>query len=160
MGETAPTAGLRFLFRTDQGTIGRRDWWRGVAMLAGVLVALSVGWHFLAPYANRGLDERKLIDAMTIITFLYLMIFAFAVMLIAVCFVSLTAKRLRARGRPTGLAGLLPFAALIAGAAHWLQPRVAESMPWAIVAACDVALIVVALWCIIDLGALEKPAAD
>lgn len=157
MAEYAPVT-FHFLFRADQGLLNRRDWWRGVAILALPLVLLTLGWQFLAPYANRGLDQRKLVDAMTILTFVYLMIFAFAVILIAVCFVTVTTKRLRARGRPTGLAGLLPLAALIAGAAHWLQPRVSESMPWAIVVACDFALLAVALWCIVDLGICNQAA--
>ena len=151
MAEDA-SASLHFLFRTDQGVVSRRDWRRGVLILGAPLAALTLGWQFLAPYANRGLDQRKLIDAMTIVTFSYLIVFALAVLLIAVCFVMLTIKRLRARGRPTGLAGLLPLASLIAGAAHWLQPRVTESMPWGIVVACDVALLAALVWMVFELG--------
>ncbi len=152
MGGGAPAHSWRFLFRTDQGGISRREWWRGSALLAALLLALAAGWRFLSPYANRGLDERKLMDAITIVTFVYLLVYAFAAILIAVCFVNLSAKRLRARGRLPGLAGIVPLAALVAGAAHWLQPRVADTMPWAIVAACDVALAAAIAAAIVELG--------
>jgi uncharacterized membrane protein YhaH (DUF805 family) len=106
----------------------------------------------VSPWANRGLDERKLIDVMALVTYVYLIAMAFALILIAVSFYNLSAKRLRARGLPTGLAGLAPFTAFIAGAAHWLQPRVADVFPFAIVVICDVAVIGVALWCLYELG--------
>ncbi len=158
MSDPAAARDLRFLFRSDQGAIDRREWRRGVAILVALLIAIAGGWRLLSPYANRGLDERKLIDAMTIVTFTYLCVYAFAVILIAVCYVNLSIKRLRARGGQTSLAGLLPLGALVTGAAHWLQPRVADSMPWMIVALCDVALLAVAIWCIVELGLREdKP---
>ena len=160
MDQSAPAGDLHFLFRTDQGTISRKLWWRGVAMLAAPLAAFTAVWWLLSPYAWRGLDERRFIDPMTIITYLYLIIFAFAVMLIAVCFVNLSAKRLRARGREPGLAGLAPFAALLAGAAHWLYPRVADTMPWAIVAVCDLVLLAVIAWMVVELGLRDDTAVS
>ena len=153
----AQAATLGFLFRDDQGIVTRNEWWRGTGILAGPLALLYAGWSVLSPYANRGLDERKLIDPLTIATYVYLIVFAFAVLFIAVCFVTLSIKRLRARGLYTGLAGLMPFTALIAGAAHWLQPRVADSMPYAIVWACDLALLASLVWCIVELGFREAP---
>jgi uncharacterized membrane protein YhaH (DUF805 family) len=158
MSEPAPAAGLRFLYRTDEGTISRQQWWRGVAILACVLLAFAVGWSLLAPYANRGLDERQLLDALTITTYIYLCIYAFAILLIAVCFVNLSIKRLRARNLPTGLAGLLPLAALVTSAAHWLQPRVADVMPGWSVTLCDIGLLAVIVWSIVELGVREPRA--
>ena len=159
MGEPAAPAGLRFLFRAEEGSIGRGDWRRGAAILALLLVALFAGWRFLAPWANRGLDQRGFIDPMTIITYVYLIVYAFAAILIAVCYVNLSGKRLRARALPPGLAGLLPLAALFSGAAHWLQPRVAEAMPFWIVVACDLALATVFVWSLVELGFRGNDAA-
>lgn len=153
MGEPAAPASLRFLFRTDEGTIGRGEWRRGAAILAVALAAFAAGWRFLAPYANRGLDQRGFIDPLTIVTYVYLIVYAFAAILIAVCYVNLSAKRLRARGLAPGLGGLLPLAALFAGAAHWLQPRVADTMPFWIVVLCDLALVGALAWSILELGA-------
>ena len=159
MTDAAPPAGLRFLFRTDQGTVARRDWWRGAAILAAPLLVLTAGWKLLEPFANRSLDERNLVDAMTIVTYVYLIVYAFVVLLIAVSFFNLSAKRLRARRLPPGLAGLPPLAALCAGAAHWLHPRVSEVMPFAIVAGLDLALAASLLWIVFELGLREdRPA--
>ena len=43
----------------------------------------------------------KLLDAMTIVSYVYLAIYAFAILLISVCYVNLSAKRLRDGGWPT-----------------------------------------------------------
>ena len=117
-----------FLFRTEQGRIDRQTWHYGAGLLALPLVVLTGLWLALAPYANRSLDQRAFADPRTFASYAYLVVYAFAVLLIAVCYVNLSAKRFRDRGRPApvGLAGLLPFVALCDGAARWLQPRVAE----------------------------------
>ena len=147
--------GLHYLYRNDQGGLSRAAWWSGLAPLASLLVVLTLIWLALAPWGRRGLDERALLDARTIAAYVYLAIYAFAVILIAVCYTNLSAKRLRTRGRWPAMAGMLPLAALLAGAAHWLYPRVAEVMPYALVAGCDAVLIGVIIWHVVDLGVLE-----
>lgn len=143
---------LRFLYRSDEGVLSRAAWWSGLVPLASLLVVLTVIWLLLAPWGQRGLDQRAFLDPRTIVTYLYLMLYTFAVILIAICYTNLSAKRFRARARPAGLAGLLPLAALFSGAAHWLYPRVAEVMPYWTVVACDMALIGVIVWHVADLG--------
>ena len=147
---------LHFLYRNDEGQLGRAAWWSGLIPLASVLVVMTIIWLLLAPWGQRGLDQRAFLDPRTIVAYLYLMVFTFAVILIAISYTNLSAKRFRTRGRMPGFAGLLPLAALFAGAAHWLYPRVAEVMPWALVAMCDVALIGVIVWHVFDLGVLES----
>ncbi len=143
---------LRFLYRSDEGEIGRATWWGGLAPLVILLAILTIIWLVLAPWANRGLDERAFIDPRTLAAYVYLLFYAFAIFLIAVCYTNLSAKRFRARGKPPGLAGLLPLAALLSGAAHWLYPRVADVMPWFLVAGCDLALVAVLVWHVVELG--------
>jgi hypothetical protein len=48
------------------------------------------------------------------------------------------------------LAGLLPLAALVSGAVHWLQPRVAEY-----VAGADAILVAITAWNVVELGFSE-----
>ena len=143
---------LRFLFRTEQGRIGRQDWLSGAVLLALVLAVFTAAWFALEPYANRGLDERALIDPMTIAAYAYLLGFALVIMLVAASFAMLSIKWLRAIGRPTALAGLLPFMALLDGSAHWLQPRVAEVMSRVWVYGADVLLIAVVVWAVYEMG--------
>lgn len=150
------SANLRFLYRTDEGTLSRAAWWSGLLPLVSLLVVMTVIWLLLAPWGQRGLDERAFLDARTLVSYVYLLLYTFAIILIAICYTNLSAKRLRTRGRLAGLAGLLPLAALLAGAAHWLYPRVTESMPWALVAACDMALIGVIIWHVVDLGVIDN----
>ena len=158
-GSDPAPQGFAFLFKSDQGTIGRALWWRGTIGLALVLGVLSGIWQALAPYANRNVATGdRLFDPMAFFAYAYLLAFAFAVLLIGVSHFNLSAKRWRDRGRIGGLAGLLPLAILLAGAAHWLQPRVTESMPAFLVTICDVALLAVLVWNIIELGTLDRPA--
>lgn len=150
--------GLRFLYRSEEGVIDRRVWWLGVLPLASVLGVLNVGWAILAPYARRGLDERAFLDPLTLAAYLYLMVFAFATILICVCFVMLSMKRLRDRSRPPGLAGALPLAALLAGAASWLEPQVGGGVVPALAVAAYVFLAAAFTWTIVEMGVLTGRA--
>ena len=125
-------------------------------MLAAPLVVMSAIWMLLSPYANRGLDQRRLVDPMTLVTYLYLALFTLAVILIAVSFVYLSAKRARARGLFTSFGALAPLAALIAGAAHWLYPRAADVIPLAIVRGLDVIVVILAIACVVELGVKDS----
>ena len=148
--------GLRFLYRSEEGRIGRSLWWLGLAPLASVLTAMTFVWLALLPYAGRGLDERAFLDPLTGAAYVFLTLYAFAILLASVCFVLLSMKRLRARARPIGLAGLPPLAALLTGAAHWLEPQMGGAFPLWTVYACDGALALVLVWAILDMGVLER----
>ena len=152
-------AALHFLFRTYEGSIDRRTWRTGTLALAAVLVVLVVVWLILAPATHRDLTRPELLDARALFAFAYLIVFAFGVILIAVCWTNLSAKRFRAIGRPGAYAAALPFAALITGAAHWFQPRASDVFPdWALML-FDAGLAAVALWSIYELG-LATPATE
>lgn len=135
----------RFLFRSDEGRIGAGVWLRGFIFLIALLVVLTAVWLGVAPLGRRDLSQRAFVDPLTIAVYVYLLFYAVAAILIGVSYVNLSLKRLRAAGLPTALSGLLPLAMLLAGAAHWLQPRVADVFPRVIVHAADVGLLIVAL---------------
>lgn len=147
--------GLRFLYRTEEGVIDRQAWWLGLAPLASVLFVLTLVWLALKPYAGRGLDERAFLDPLTLAASIFLVIYAFALILIVVCFVMLSMKRLRDRGRATPLAGALPLAALLASAAHWLQPQMEGALPGWGVAILDLVLLVTLVWTVVEMGLLR-----
>ena len=153
MPETEPTAGFRFLYRTDKGRIDRAGWFRAAAPLAVSFVVTTAIMLALLPWANRPLTERAFFDPAAFAANSYILAYAALTLLTAISWVNLGAKRFRDRGRPAplGLAGLLPLAMLVAGAADWLQPRVAEVMPRATVWACEGALVVVAVWTFLEM---------
>jgi uncharacterized membrane protein YhaH (DUF805 family) len=152
MADGAPT-GFRFLYRTEQGRIDRAQWIAGSAPLSMLFLIGTALLVAVLPYANRPLAERAFYDPLTFATNFYILVYAAGLILVGISWVNLAAKRFRDRGRPAplGLAGLLPLAALAAGAAHWLQPRVAEVMPRWSVWGCDVILLAVAAWTMLEL---------
>ena len=157
--EQESATGFAFLFRGDQGVISRAQWWRGTAGLAGVLAVLSGIWMVIGRYAYEAQGpaaRAELFDAGIFAAYAYLIFYGFCVMLIAISHYNISAKRWRARGRPSGLAGLLPLLALFSGAAHWLYPRVSEDMPYWTVGLTDVLLVVVIVWNVVDLGLLGR----
>ncbi len=156
MAALSVDGGARFLFRTDQGRIDAPTWRRGTALLLAILVALTAIWIPLEPLTHRDLATSPFFAWATIAAFAYLVLYAFAILLIAVCHYNLSAKRWRDRGWPGALAGLLPLFALFSGAAHWLQPRVSEDIPYWYVAGVDALLVAVILWNIVELGVFDK----
>jgi uncharacterized membrane protein YhaH (DUF805 family) len=153
-------ATIRFLFQTYEGSIDRQTWRSGTWVLAAILAPLTLIWLFIAPATHRDLATPQFLNAAALGAFIYLAIFAFAVILIAVSWTNLSAKRFRAIGRPAALAGALPFAALIDGAAHWFQPRAPDVFPgWALLI-FDVALLAVAAWSFYELGLTNSAASQ
>ena len=150
--------GFRFLFRTDRGVVNREVWWMGTAILAGI-AALSTGiWFTISPYVTTDLSRRGLVDPVALGVYAYLMVHAFMILLTAICWYNLSAKRFRDRGRPPSLAGLPLVLAVFAGALHWLQPRVSETIPVWSTGVLDIVLLIVVLWTIYELGI--RPAAE
>ncbi len=139
---------FRFLYRTDKGRIDRAGWLRAAAPLALSFLATTAIMLAVLPWANRPLSERAFFDPAALAANTYILAYAALTILTGISWVNLGAKRFRDRGRPAplGMAGLLPLAMLVAGAAAWLQPRVAEAMPRASVWGCEILLLVVAVW--------------
>ena len=147
--------GFGFLFRRDDGVISRGIWWRGTLALLAPLLALTLVWLVIGAGAHTGFDASQAVIARTGLTYLYLVVFAAGILLIAICQYNLNAKRFRARRRLPGLAGVLPLAALLTGAVHWLAPRMDEAMPGWAVAGVDAAMLAVVVWNVVDLGITE-----
>jgi uncharacterized membrane protein YhaH (DUF805 family) len=152
-------ATIHFLFQNYEGRIGRRVWRFGTLVLAAILIPLTLIWIIIAPATHRDLSSPEFLDARALGAFIYLAIFAFVVLLIAVSWTNLSAKRFRAMGPPAALGAALPFAALLAGAAHWFQARMPDVFPaWGLVIV-DIAMAAVALWSFYELGIKSGRAA-
>ncbi len=145
---------IRFLYRNDQGRIDSVTWLRGVRTLTMILVPFALIWLFLAPYTDHDITTSPFFVPQTATAYAFAILYAFAVLLVAVSYVNLSAKRFRDRhlSPALGYASIAPFAALLAGAAHWLQPRVTEAMARGWVWGADAILIAVALWTLYELG--------
>jgi uncharacterized membrane protein YhaH (DUF805 family) len=149
---------IRFLYRTEEGRIDRATWVKGAGALAAILLPFVLLWLPLSPYTAHDLATDPFFVPMTAVAYAYVLVYSFVILLVSVCYVNLTAKRFRALGRPApvGLAGLVPLLALIVGATHWLQPRVAEVMPRLWVHGADALLVVAIAWSFYELGVREN----
>lgn len=144
--------GLAFLFRDERGVIDAATWRHGLAILLAPMLAMTIAWLLLLPYANRDLTERAFVDPVSIVVYAYLMVYAAAILLASVCLYFLSAKRWRDLGRTPALAGLPLIVALVDGALHWLQPRASEIMPSGVVVAADLILLALLVWQARELG--------
>jgi hypothetical protein len=147
----------RFLFRTEAGTIDQRTWRFHAGWLAALAVGLTAIWTLLRPYAHHDLATSPFIVPMTIVAFTYLILFSFALILIAISYTMLSMKRLRALGQPTGLAGLVPLLALCAGSLHFLRDQTPDVITLWYVVALDVVLAAVVVATVYDLGFRRAP---
>jgi uncharacterized membrane protein YhaH (DUF805 family) len=149
------SARFRFLYRQGEGAIGAREWRAASALPLGIAAALTLAWLAIMPREARDLQREGLIDWRVALVYLYLIAFVFALILVAVAEYFLSAKRFADRGKPPALAGLAPFLLLLAGAAHWYQPRSEGWMPawetWPI----DALAVAVIAWNVVELGFLE-----
>jgi uncharacterized membrane protein YhaH (DUF805 family) len=145
---------IRFLYRTEEGRIDRATWRRGAGALAVVFAPFFLLWLALSPYTAHDLATDPFFVPMTALAYAFVILYSFVILLVAVCYVNLSAKRFRdlELSPPVGLAGLAPFVALVAAAAHWLQPRVAEAMPRFWVWGADALLLGVVAWTVYALG--------
>jgi len=143
-----------FLFRTDEGRIDARTWWRYAGLLAGILALLTFAWILIEPYAEHDLAKEPLFAPSVLAANLYRIIYGFAVIILLICYYNLSAKRWRDIGHPPALAGILPFVACLTGALHWVAPRSSGAIPHLAVIIADCVLFLVFVWNVIDLGDL------
>ncbi len=150
----------RFLYRTDQGLIGQKTWWIGTLSLGAIFALLTFIGVLLAPFARHDLATTPFLDLRVIAAYFYLTVYMFALIVVAISFYNLSAKRWRDRGKPSALAGVLPFVALLSGAAHWLYPQMGGEVPAWSVYAIDAALCVLVIWTVVELGLLPAKESD
>ncbi len=143
---------FRFLYRESEGVVDRRTWALASLPPAAIALLLTAIWLAIAPRGPRDLAHEPFIDAAVIATHAYFLVYAFALILCAVAEYFVSAKRFADRGRPPALAGLAPFSLLLAGAAHWYQPRSEGTMPESLAYAFDALAIAILAWNVVELG--------
>jgi uncharacterized membrane protein YhaH (DUF805 family) len=143
-----------FLFRTDEGRIDARTWWRNIGLLVGIFAVLTIAWILIEPYAQHDLATEPFFAITVLAANLYRIIYGFACILLLVCYYNLSAKRWRDIGSPPALAGLLPFLACLTGALHWIEPRVGGEIPHFVIVIADILLFLILAWNVVELGGL------
>jgi len=152
MEQTISQSNFRFMYRQAEGAIGPASWAR--ASLPPIAIALALTWLtlFIAPDKPRDLGREAFIDIGVVATHVYFLAYAFALILCAVAEYFVSAKRFADRGKPAALAGLAPFALLLAGAASWYQPRSEGTMPELLTWVFDAIALGIVAWNVIELG--------
>ena len=144
---------FNFLFKSDAGTIDRPTWWKGTLALGLPLLVATLIWFVVSPYTHRELTKTSaLVDPIAMGAFFYLLAYAVFVLLVAISFYNLSAKRFRALGLSTGLSGLIPLLALLAGAVHWIVPRSEDGVPMWAAWMMDALLLLATAYCVWELG--------
>jgi uncharacterized membrane protein YhaH (DUF805 family) len=143
---------LSFLYRSDEGEIDAATWWRGALMLTGIFAVLTLGWVLIEPFADKSLATTVTGTIVVLTGNLYRLAYGFICVLLLICLYNLSAKRWRNLGSPSSFAGILPMAAAVTAALHWLEPRVDGDLPHYWIIAGDIALAGIFLWSVIELG--------
>jgi tellurite resistance protein TehA-like permease len=152
MSQTSDPSDFRFLYRQGDGVVGPARWARASLPPVAIALALTAVALFIAPDKPRDLANEPFIDAGIVATHVYFLAYAFILILCAVAEYFVSAKRFTDRCKPAALAGLAPFALLLAGAANWYQPRSEGSMPEALTYVFDAIALGVVAWNVIELG--------
>ena len=140
----------RFLFRQDQGTIDASTWRLHASWLLALAVAMTLVWLLLRPYAH--VDLKTGLRWATVFAFTYLIAYAFALILAAICYTMLSIKRLRDLGLYTGLAGLVPLLVLFAASLHFMRAQTPDVIVLPYVVALDALLCLVTVATVARLG--------
>ncbi|HLH49896.1 MAG TPA: hypothetical protein VKV96_11180 [Roseiarcus sp.] len=159
MHSTPTKERLNFLYRRADGAIGRRDW--ALASLAPtiVIVALTLIWLAIMPRQARD-PSQGLVDLGVAARYVYLILYAFIVLICAVAQYFVSAKRFIDLGKPPALAGAAPFALFFAAAANWYEPRSEGLAPHWVILAFDAIAIAAVVWNIVELGFVKGRRAS
>jgi uncharacterized membrane protein YhaH (DUF805 family) len=152
MPDSAPEDRFRFLYRQGEGVVDRTTWARASLLPMGIALVLTAVAFWIAPDKPRDLGSEAFINPLIVLRQAYLIAYAFALLICLVAEYFLCAKRFRDRGRPGALAGIAPFALLIAGAANWYQPLSEGVMSPAALIAVDVVALAAIVWTVAELG--------
>ena len=88
----------------------------------------------------------------TVAAFTYVILYAFALILVAVCYTMLTTKRLRDRRRHIGLAGMIPLLILFAASLHFMRGQTPDVIVLPYVVTLDALLAMMVVWTVAELG--------
>jgi hypothetical protein len=152
MAQGQNAARFRFLYRQGEGVLAPREWAAAAWPPVAIVAAMTLIWVAIAPNGPRDLSQESLFSLGVVAAHAYFMVYAFAILICAVAEYFVSAKRFADRGKPPALAGLAPFSLLVAGAAHWYQPRSEGAMPAALSYVFDVIALAIVGWNIVELG--------
>jgi len=141
-----------FLYRQGEGYLTPREWVLASLPPIAILVLMTVIWFSIAPSGPRDLATQEFFDPRVFAAFVYLPIYTLAIFLCAAAQYFVSAKRFADRAMPRSLAGIAPLSILVAGAAHWYQPRSEGLAPAWVPLAFDALALLAISWTIAELG--------
>jgi hypothetical protein len=150
---------IRFLYRDSEGAIGPGVWARASALPVGVALIMTLIAWAIAPRTPRDLGSQPFFSWSIFAVYTYLLVYGFALIFCAVVQYFVSAKRYNDLGKSQAWGGLAPFVLLLAGAAHWYQPRSDGTMPGWAVYPFDALAIAVVVWSVAELGFTRAPGA-
>jgi hypothetical protein len=159
MADEAAASHFAFLYRQGEGVLDARQWARAAWPPAAIALAVVGAWLFLAPGTPQPLSDQELAEPTSVVSLAYFIAYMllavlsiFFVLLLAVAEYFVCAKRLRAKGLPTGLAGLAPFSILFAWAVHWYVSTAGDASVWALPIVFAIVALLSCSWTIFELG--------
>jgi uncharacterized membrane protein YhaH (DUF805 family) len=155
LNDTRPTSRLNFLYRGSEGTIDRREWALASLPLVAILIVFTLIWIAIMPREARD-PSKGLVDVGVAMRYMYLVVYAFVVLVCAVAQYFVSAKRFADLGKPPALAGVAPFAVFIAAASNWYEPRSEGLNPHWLSLLFDVLALAAVAWNIVELGFLKR----
>jgi uncharacterized membrane protein YhaH (DUF805 family) len=155
LNDFPPISRLNFLYRRSDGAIGRREWAIASLPLVAILIVFTLIWIIIMPREARD-PSKGLVDYGVAARYMYLVVYAFVVLLCAVAQYFVSAKRFADLGKPQALAGVAPFAVFIAAAANWYEPRSEGLSPHWLTLLFDVVALAAVAWNIAELGFSKK----
>jgi uncharacterized membrane protein YhaH (DUF805 family) len=155
LNDSSSRSRLNFLYRRSDGAIGRREWALASLPLAAILIVFTLIWIAIMPREARD-PSKGLVDIGVAVRYMYLVVYAFIVLLCAVAQYFVSAKRFADLGKPQALAGVAPFAVFIAAAANWYEPKSEGLSPHWLTLLLDLLALAAVAWNIGELGFMKK----
>ncbi len=135
---------FRFLYRQSEGRIDAATWRFYVLPPVGLAIVMTLVWFAIAPSGPRDMATQPFFDLASVIIYAYFLIYVFALLLCAISYYFISAKRFYDIGMPASFAGIALMALFVAGAAHWYQPRSEGAMTIASIWHVDTVAVAVA----------------
>ena len=139
-------ARFAFLYRQAEGRVDAPTWRRAALAPVALAALMTLVWIAIAPAGPRDMATEPFFDWRSVAIFSYFLAYVLVLLLCAVAYYFVSAKRFADLGLAQEWAGLALMALFLAGAGHWYQPRSEGAMPQWAAWLLDALALAAALW--------------